>query len=163
MSTRDRYKLFSLLGSVNTRLESCLQSRDRAVLPDPCACPLLPNGLVLTLSGELWTCPVLAAENPAASPARVGRFNPALELDEEALARWRSRLSTGMEVCRDCPDCLLCGGGCPRDALASGQPFSAPVCCSVGELVASAVRTNPGCFEVLAHDSRPAKGAECDG
>lgn len=160
MSTRDRFSLFSLLGTVNTRLEPCVQRNADSILPDVCGCPLLPNGLTLTLSGGIWGCPVASEGGRLGTTCRLGALFPNWSLDPEAVARWRGRLSSRMARCQLCPECLLCGGGCPYDSMVQGRKLDDPLCPPVAELVISAVQEHPKSFKRLAGQStrRPDNG-----
>ncbi len=155
MSTRERYRLFTMRGGINSELEECLQRKANSILPDNSACPILPNGYVLTLSGSLWTCPVLASD-PSLDPCgHIGRFIPSLWVDEEKLRQWRQRVSSRMNPCRECPDCLLCRGGCPYDAIRAGRHFDEPFCESVSDAIAAAAGYDLDAFNPLeAEDYR---------
>ena len=58
-----------------------------------------------------------------------GEFYPELRLNEDVLSLWSRRNIMSLPRCRECPDALLCGGGCTRLALMSGEALEEGVFC----------------------------------
>jgi uncharacterized protein len=57
----------------------------------------------------------------------VGKFIPRLEIDEEAMKKWR-RTYLDIPKCKNCDVALLCGGGCNFHTLLSGRTLDDPIC-----------------------------------
>lgn len=149
MSSREKYRLFTVIGGVAAKLSRCIQRTADVLMPDTSACPILPNGWVLTSSGGVWSCPVAALAFDRESSARLGEYLPAWRVDPDRERRWRERRSPRMEACKGCPDVLVCGGGCPYDSLSCGRPLEDPVCPPVASLVAAAADAYADCFPRL--------------
>ena len=60
-----------------------------------------------------------------------GKFYPELKFNKEIVDMWRKRDVLNLSQCRDCPEALLCGGGCTRVALMSGESLEDGVFCSL--------------------------------
>jgi uncharacterized protein len=58
-----------------------------------------------------------------------GEFYPELRLNDEVMDIWRRRNVLNLPRCRSCPEALLCGGGCTRLALMSGEGLVDGVFC----------------------------------
>jgi uncharacterized protein len=102
-------------------------------LPAPSfdACPAAKKEWAFAPDGSLYGCTATVG-NPA---FRLGRFHPAEERDEAAVAAWRGRTTFTIPECGPCALQAVCGGGC--GALAAqqhGGRVRSPDCRPVPEL-----------------------------
>lgn len=81
---------------------------DKAPLQRFFNCEAQLNFWALDPVGDIYAC-YDACGNPGMA---VGRFLPALDLDETKLGKWRSHSSLNKEKCRSCAAAPLCSGGC---------------------------------------------------
>jgi len=94
------------------------------------ACPAAKKEWAFGPDGSLYGCTATVG-HPA---HRLGRFHPAMERDEEAIARWRSRSTLTIPECRGCSLAPVCGGGCGAVAWNQRGTALAPDCRPVPEL-----------------------------
>ncbi len=81
-------------------------------------------------SGDVYAC----WEAVRTPEGKLGRYVPDLELDDEAVERWRARTVANIPQCRKCPYALLCGGGCAQRAFWETGDLYEPHCADFPEL-----------------------------
>lgn len=100
------------------------------------ACPATKKEWAFGPDGSLYGCTATVG-NPR---YRLGRFHPAVERDEKAIAQWSGRTAFHVEQCAQCNLAPVCGGGCGAIAAArSGTPMS-PDCRPVPEILGLGAR-----------------------
>lgn len=85
------------------------------------------NQVSLDLFGNIFGCCCMnccETEN-----SNLGRFHPALELNENVLASWTNRSILTLPQCKECSLALVCGGGCTRLVLRHGKNLKSDVVC----------------------------------
>lgn len=74
--------------------------------------------------GNIYAChEMVGREN-----ALIGRYWPALEIDEISLGQWQQRDVFSMKSCSHCKYSLLCGGGCACQAISRENDMTQSVC-----------------------------------
>jgi uncharacterized protein len=94
------------------------------------ACPAAKKEWAFAPDGGLYGCTATVG-NPR---FRLGRYHPAPERDEAAIAAWRERSTFSIPECRACSVRAVCGGGCGALAHARRGSIGAPDCRPVAEL-----------------------------
>lgn len=85
------------------------------------------NKYSFDLFGKVYACCCMNACD--LEQFNQGEFYPALKLDARMNDRWQQRNILNLPRCRSCPEALLCGGGCTRIALMSGEDLEGGVFC----------------------------------
>jgi uncharacterized protein len=84
------------------------------------ACPAAKTEWAFGPDGSIYGCTATVG-HPA---HRLGRFFPAEERDEQAIARWSGRSTLTVAKCQGCALAPVCGGGCAAVAWSrSGTPM----------------------------------------
>jgi len=92
--------------------------------------------LVFGVDGYIYPCPEAIAQPQFA----IGRFDPALEIDEERKALWEDRSALKIPKCRDCEIVSFCAGGCAYAALYTHGDIYEPVCGDAKKVLAEYVK-----------------------
>lgn len=116
-------------GVVRTKISRLLAEQPVSALT-PAYCGAHLNMFVFSADGDIYTC----WEGIGVPSARVGRFWPCLELDEESLSRWFERHSLNIPACQKCRYMFFCGGGCGIHALEHNDEFFSSYCNGFAEL-----------------------------
>ena len=86
------------------------------------SCDANLNMFVFDARGMLYAC----NEANGREDRSIGRFHPDLEIDESALAAWRTPAFLQREGCQTCSLMPLCGGGCMIST--EGEDYHAGYC-----------------------------------
>jgi len=116
-------------GTLRMKIASLLRENLLSALT-PAYCGAHLNMFVFAADGAIYTC----WEGVGIPSARVGRFWPDLELDEESLNRWFERHSLNIPACQRCRYMFFCSGGCGIHALEHNEDFYSPYCDGFAEL-----------------------------
>jgi uncharacterized protein len=111
---------------------------DNGELPAPNfdACPAAKKEWAFAPDGTVYGCTATVGN----AAYKLGRFHPAVEKDDAAIATWTCRSTLTMSECRACNLAPVCGGGCGAIAAArTGNPAS-PDCRPVPELLGLGAR-----------------------
>jgi uncharacterized protein len=111
---------------------------DAGELPAPNfdACPAAKKEWAFGPDGSVYGCTATVG-HPA---HRLGRFFPAIERDETAIAGWRERSTLSIPACQGCALAPVCGGGCGAVAWSREGTATAPDCRPVPELYGLGIR-----------------------
>jgi len=117
-----------------------LLSERRKLYPSIYFCPFIQNGFVFNAKGSIHCCLLASAENTE-SPLKIGSYYPHFSIHNELLRQCRNRNVLNMEKCRNCPNALLCGGGCAKESLEKNGDISYGICQPVGDMIKSGIET----------------------
>jgi uncharacterized protein len=105
-------------------------------VPNFDGCPATKKEWAFGPDGTLYGCTATVG-NPR---YRLGRFYPAIERDEQAIAVWSGRSTFHIDECAQCSLAPMCGGGCGAIAASrTGSPMR-PDCRPVRELLGLGAR-----------------------
>jgi len=82
------------------------------------------ESIIFGPDGYIYACTECMGKEDLA----IGKFRPALEMQDEAVKLWSNRNVLTLQKCRQCDIALLCGGGCAYSALAVNGDINEPVC-----------------------------------
>ncbi len=85
------------------------------------------NKYSFDLFGKIFPCCCMNCCN--LEEFNQGEFYPDLKFNDKIMDMWQKRNVLNLSQCWDCPEALLCGGGCTRLALMTGQELKDGVCC----------------------------------
>lgn len=147
MGRNPRYNLLHLFGGGVLHRYQDLKSLRMRFLPDPYYCPFTRNAQVFDLAGNIYACPRASVDGAEASDACVvGRYLPVVSLREEILGIWRARSISSIDRCRECSVSLICGGGCPYEALRKKGDINEALCQPVAGILEAGVSANMRSF-----------------
>ncbi len=113
-----------------------LAEKGELPLPSFDACPAAKKEWAFAPDGGLYGCTATVG-NPR---YLLGRYDPAIVLDEAAIAPWRTRSTATIAGCATCDVAPICGGGCAALSDAQGRGIGGPDCRPVKELVGIGAR-----------------------
>ncbi|UCH96686.1 MAG: radical SAM protein [Candidatus Aminicenantes bacterium] len=79
------------------------------------------------LSGKIYSCCCINCSG--LQDSHWGEFYPEFTSNDQVIEMWRKRKVFNLPPCKDCSEALLCGGGCTRLALLSGEKIEDGVFC----------------------------------
>lgn len=120
-------KIFSFIHRVVRFFEDLL-NYGRLPFPQISYCGAIAgNKYSFDLFGKIFPCCCMNC--CALEEFNHGEFCPELKFNNKIIDKWRKRDVLNLPQCRDCPEALLCGGGCTRIALMSGERLEDGVSC----------------------------------
>jgi uncharacterized protein len=79
------------------------------------------------LSGKIYTCCCMNCSG--IQDSNSGEFYPEFTFNDQVIEMWKRRKVLNLSQCRECTEALICGGGCTRLALLSGEKIEDGVFC----------------------------------
>jgi uncharacterized protein len=126
-NSNEKIKIFSFLHRAVKFFEDLLHF-SKLPFPRICYCGAVAGSKYsFDLYGNIFPCCCMNC--CALEEFNHGKFYPELKFNKEIVDKWRQRDVLNLSQCRDCPEVLLCGGGCTRVALMSGESLEDGVFC----------------------------------
>lgn len=120
-------RIFNLVNRMVRFFESLLDHR-RLHFPQISYCgATVGNKYSFDLRGKIYSCCCMNC--CGLTEYSSGEFYPELKFEEKMINMWKKRSILNLPQCRECSDALLCGGGCTRLALMSGENLEDGVFC----------------------------------
>ena len=95
------------------------------------SCPAAKKEWAFTPDGGVYGCTATVGHRAH----QLGTYAPTIELNEAAIASWRSRTILAIPECQTCPVATVCGGGCGAVAADRAGTVMAPDCRPVKDLL----------------------------
>ena len=79
--------------------------------------------LIFDPNGDVFSC----FEGAGNEKAKIGRYIPELEIEEDKLNKWNTLNSFSSDFCNKCKYKFVCAGGCPWHIIHQGKTECLPI------------------------------------